>query len=93
MTLEEIDDVENLVQNLEKIELPNQLVAVLADPLLQKLLSLRPAEVSYQRIANWVYAATQDIVNGDADESFLRDVLAVLQDYVVHAKVGPNTSL
>lgn len=87
MTLEEIEDTTGFVRNLEKIELPNQLVAVLADPLLQKLILLRPSDEADQRIANWLNSALQDVIDGDAEEAMLFDVLDILRDYVVSSKV------
>lgn len=72
---------------MEKLELPNQLVAVLADPLLQKLLILRPSAESYQRIANWLNAVLQDVIDGDADQATLWEVLHVVRDFVVQTKV------
>ncbi|KAL6402480.1 hypothetical protein AUP68_14959 [Ilyonectria robusta] len=87
VTLEEIEDTTGFVRNLEKIELPNQLVAVLADPLLQKLILLRPSDEADQRIANWLNSALQDVIDGDAEEAMLFDVLDILRDYVVSSKV------
>lgn len=87
MTLEEIENTTGFVRNLEKIELPNQLVAVLADPLLQKLILLRPSDEADQRIANWLNSALQDVIYGDAEEAMLFDVLDILRDYVVSSKV------
>lgn len=84
---------------MEKLELPNQLVAVLADPLLQKLLILRSSAESYLRIANWLNAVLQDVIDGDADQATLWEVLHVVRDFVVQTKVcrslesGLNTSL
>lgn len=86
--MEEIENAHDFVKNIEKIELPNQLVAVLADPLLQKLLLLRPSEESQQRIVNWLNAVLQDVMDGDADEDTLFDVLDVVRDFVVSTKVG-----
>ena len=85
--MEEIENVQSFVKNFEKIELPNQLVAVLADPLLQKLLILRPSQESHQRIANWLNAVLEDVLGGDADEDTLFDVLDVLKDFVISTKV------
>ncbi|KAI5461204.1 Mis6-domain-containing protein [Mariannaea sp. PMI_226] len=93
ITLEEVENTAGFVKNLEKIELPSQLVAVLADPLLQKLIQLRPSEDSDQRIANWLNSALQDVLDGDADESLLFDVLDVLKEYVVSAKKLPSLLL
>ncbi|KAK7402838.1 hypothetical protein QQX98_011398 [Neonectria punicea] len=89
VTLEEIENTTSFVRNLEKIEMPNQLVAVLADPLLQKLVLLRPNDESDQRIANWLNSALQDVIDGDAEESMLFDVLDILREYVVSTKKLP----
>jgi centromere protein I len=89
VTLEEISSVDKFVQNLEKIELPNQLAAVLADPLLQTLLLLRPDQDSHVRVSNWIRGVVQDAMDGDMDASSLAEVLEVLQDYVEKTKVPP----
>ena len=87
VTLEEIDSAESLVRNLEKIDLPNQLVAVLADPLLQKLLLLRPEAEGSVRISNWLLACVGDVDSGDAGPELLLDMLDVVRDYTVVTKV------
>jgi centromere protein I len=43
VTLEDVRNVDDFVEKLDRLELPNQLAAVLDDPLLQNLLSLRPS--------------------------------------------------
>ncbi|PHH79308.1 hypothetical protein CDD80_5209 [Ophiocordyceps camponoti-rufipedis] len=93
VTLEEIDSVESFVQNLERLELPNQLVAVLADPLLQKLLMLRPGPESQRRVSNWLTSVLRDFVDGDGDEETLWSILAVVRDFVVQSKVLPPVFL
>ncbi|RDA86591.1 hypothetical protein CP532_6014 [Ophiocordyceps camponoti-leonardi (nom. inval.)] len=93
VTLEEIDSVEGFVQNLEKIELPNQLVAVLADPLLRKLLLLRPGPESQRRVANWLTSVLRDFVEGDADQDSLWAILAILRDFVVQTRILPTVFL
>jgi len=87
VTLEEIENAENLVLNLEKLALPNQLVAVLADPLLQKLLQLRPGEESSARVNNWIAACISDAASGDAAGGELLELLNVVHDYVSISKV------
>ena len=87
MTLEEIDNADSFARNLEQIELPSQLVAVLADPLLQKLMTLRPHSEANVRVNNWVKACMTDATNGDAGAEVLLDVVEVLQDYVAATKV------
>ncbi|KAA8895854.1 Mis6-domain-containing protein [Sphaerosporella brunnea] len=60
VALEDVQDVDDFVQKLDKLELPNQLVAVLEDPLLQKYLALRPSATSNERINNWLAACLED---------------------------------
>ena len=75
------------MQNLENIQLPNQLVAVLADPLLQKLLLLKPEEDTFRRIHNWVLNILQDIKSGEADAGTTSEVLGLLYEYVIVVQV------
>ncbi|TLD31037.1 hypothetical protein PspLS_02599 [Pyricularia sp. CBS 133598] len=89
VTLDEIDSASQFVKHLEKIELPNQLVAVLADPLLQKLLLLRPDSGADARIGDWLEACISDaeesaFVDGG---SALLDLLEVVQDHAAHTKI------
>ncbi|EGR52642.1 uncharacterized protein TRIREDRAFT_102403 [Trichoderma reesei QM6a] len=86
VTLEEIENVTSFVQKMDRIEMPNQLVAVLADPLLQKLLLLRPSAEAYQRIANWLSSVLQNVLEGDADKATLWEVLDVVREFVVQSK-------
>lgn len=75
------------VEKMDQLELPNQLIAVLADPLLQKLLILRPDTESHQRVANWLNSVLQEVVDGETDEATLWELLAVVEDFVVQTKV------
>jgi centromere protein I len=85
--LEEIDSAETFVKQLDKIELPTQLVAVFADPLLQKFLLLRPDAEASSRISNWLMACLADVAGGDADSDLLADMLEVVHEYVLRVKV------
>lgn len=87
ITLEEIDSAETLAQNLGKLELPTQLVAVLADPLLQKLLMLRPDAEAFCRISNWLTSCLDDVARGDADPSALLDLADIVHEFVLNTKV------
>ncbi|KAI1342636.1 Mis6-domain-containing protein [Xylariaceae sp. FL0016] len=82
VTLEEIENVEGFVNKLESIELPNQLIAVLGDPLLQKFLYLRPQSEAHQRVGNWLSSYAQDLMSGDSDVR-LSDILEILKTYAV----------
>ncbi|KAJ9143753.1 Centromere protein I [Pleurostoma richardsiae] len=86
VTLEEIDNVDSFVQNIEKIELPNQLVAVLVDPLLQKLMVLRQDHEASRRASNWIMACISDLATGDGDRAMLLDTLEIIRDYAAVAK-------
>lgn len=89
MTLEEIENANGFVAVLEKIELPNQLVAVMGDPLLQKLLQLKSTDVVRQRVDNWLMAFFEDQLEGDgSSESALLDMLAAILEYTRFTKVG-----
>ncbi len=80
--------MQSFVDKMDRLELPNQLVAVLADPLLQKLLLLRPSAESFLRVAHWLNAALQDVIAGDADEATLWEMMEVVRDFVVQTKVS-----
>ncbi|RYP18567.1 hypothetical protein DL765_003852 [Monosporascus sp. GIB2] len=88
VSLEEIENVDGFVKALETIELPNQLIAVLGDPLLQKLLLLKPDAEANQRVNNWVSSYAHDMISGDSDANPL-DILATLRDYVSSTKSFP----
>ncbi|TGJ76602.1 hypothetical protein E0Z10_g10855 [Xylaria hypoxylon] len=88
ITLEEIETVDGFVKNLEKIELPNQLIAILGDPLLQKLLLLRPQAQAHLRACNWLNSYTQDMMAGSSDIRLV-DILNTLKDYVMATKTLP----
>ncbi len=89
VTLEEIDSAAGLAQHLETLELPSQLVAVLADPLLQKLLLLRPADEATARVENWLAACVVSAARGGGGgDDELMDLLEVVHDYVTSTRVG-----
>ncbi|KAI1449808.1 Mis6-domain-containing protein [Annulohypoxylon stygium] len=88
ITLEEIENVDGFVNNLERIELPNQLIAVLGDPLLQKLLTLKPQNEAHQRAGSWLASYGQDIMSGEGgvDPS---DCLEMLKTYTSSTRTFP----
>lgn len=90
VTLEEIESVQAFIGKLEKIELPNQLVAVMGDPLLQKLLQLKSTDETRQRVDNWLLAFFEDQMQSeDNSERALLDMLASILEYVRFTKVIP----
>ncbi|KAK4451880.1 centromere protein I [Podospora aff. communis PSN243] len=89
ITLEEVDNPEFFAENLEKIELPTQLVAILADPLLQKLMLLRPDAEGFSRVSYWLAASMNDIASGDADPSSFLDLVDIIHEYTTSTKNLP----
>ncbi|KAK6952332.1 hypothetical protein Daesc_006867 [Daldinia eschscholtzii] len=85
ITLEEIENVDGFVKNLERIELPNQLIAVLGDPLLQKLLVLKPDAEAHQRVSSWLASYGQDLISGESNLD-PTDGLEILNNYVSSTK-------
>ncbi|OLN86874.1 Inner centromere protein mis6 [Colletotrichum chlorophyti] len=93
VTLEEIDSAERLAQHIEKIELPSQLAAVLADPLLQKFVALKKDDAASKRVVHWIDAALADVLNGDADDRLFTETMEILEDYVARVKETPPVIL
>ncbi|KAJ0387799.1 hypothetical protein COL922a_001634 [Colletotrichum nupharicola] len=93
VTLEEIDSADRLAQNIEKIELPNQLAAVLADPLLQKFIALKKDDAVSRRVIHWVDAILEDVLNGNADDKLFNETMEILEDYVTRVKETPAVVL
>ncbi|ROV87979.1 hypothetical protein VPNG_10340 [Cytospora leucostoma] len=85
VTLEEIDSAESLVSNLEKVELPDHLVAVLVDPLLQKFMMLRP-DKDLKRVTAWMDTQIGEIINGDADDETVENTLNVIHEFARSTK-------
>lgn len=81
------------VQSLEKIDFPDQLVAVVSDPLLQKLVQLRPDQASFRRVSNWINSMIRDIEDDPNNASIVGDMMAVLYDYVSQTKVDQDPPL
>jgi centromere protein I len=86
--LEEIEDVHDFVQRFEKIEPPNQLVAVMGDPLLQKFLRLSESRVYNKRVEMWLSAFFEDQLQQlQASETQIMEMLVGIQGYTRYTKV------
>ncbi|KAK6511551.1 hypothetical protein TWF481_000466 [Arthrobotrys musiformis] len=57
VTLEEIDSVKGLVDNLQKLELPSQIGAVFQDDMFRNFVLLRGSDDIASRLDDWTYAA------------------------------------
>lgn len=93
VTLEEIDSADRLAQTVEKIELPNQLAAVLADPLLQKFVALKKDDAASKRVVHWINAVLEDVLNGNADDKSFAETMEMLKEYVARVKETPPVVL
>lgn len=92
MTLEEVENIDDLVNNLEKLEMPSQVIAVLGDPLLQKYLTMRPSDSAFKRINNWLVTFFEEElesrhVGDSSDPENLRKLLEGVLKYSQFAKV------
>lgn len=78
----------DFVRHLERIELPNQLVAAIGDPLLQKFLQLKSSESTARRIDNWLLAFFEDqLENPSSAEGNILDMLEAIREYTRYTKV------
>lgn len=93
MTLEGIDNVEDFVENLERIEAPGQMVSFLTDPLLQKYVELNDSPIIIQRIQLWLSTCLEDQYNaikeGAVDPRYLSDILDGLLKHARYTKARP----
>lgn len=92
MTLEGIDNVEDFVEKLDKIEPPGQLVSFLTDPLLQKYVELQESPIISRRIQLWLSTCLEDLYNstkdGTVDERYMSEILEGLLKHAQYTKVS-----
>ncbi|KAL0258692.1 hypothetical protein SLS55_006193 [Diplodia seriata] len=91
VTLEEINSADGLVKHLERIELPNQLLASFKDPLLQKYLILKPSDVAARRLELWLESylreALEAIASGTKNPDHFDELLDGMLNYTTATKV------
>lgn len=97
-SLEELRSASDFVQKLDKIELPNQVAAALADPLAQRYLLLVRSEAAMRRLESWLdsfFEDEMDRIRGEEegedeadDPEHLEYVLNALVGFVRFTKVG-----
>lgn len=88
--------MDDFVRKLEKIELPNQVISVLSDPLLQKYLALKPSEAATARMDHWLSTFFEEELrsmgDGQQDPTRLSSVLDSLLSYARYTKVSCSHS-
>lgn len=85
--MEEIGTVSDFVNKLEKIELPNQLVAAIGDPLLQKYLQLKPSNSTSLRMSLWLLAFFEDQLETPESDKNTLEMLEAIRNYTRYTKV------
>jgi centromere protein I len=100
-SLEELRNVYDFVERLEKIELPNQVVSVLGDRLAQKYMLLVGPKIAKLRLEDWLEAFLRDEAerahsNGFGESESLGYVLGAAAGYVratkVHTEIDQSSS-
>lgn len=95
VTLEGIDNVEDFIEKLDRIEPPGQMVSFLTDPLLQKYVELSDSPIILQRIHLWLQSCLEDqynaAVQGVVESHYLSDILEGLLTHTQYTKVGPES--
>ncbi|KAH7033208.1 Mis6-domain-containing protein [Microdochium trichocladiopsis] len=89
VTLEEIESADGLVDKLDRLEFPDQLIAVLGDPLLQKLFLLKPDAEATTRASLWLASYAEDVLRGEANSG----IFQIVQSYLAATKVMPPVIL
>jgi centromere protein I len=91
VTLEGIDNVDDFVEKLDRIEAPGQMISFLTDPLLQKYVELKPSPVTSARIDLWLSACLEDLYEaerlGNGEPQYLKQILESLRIHASSTKV------
>jgi centromere protein I len=91
VTLEGIDNVDDFVEKLDRIEAPGQMISFLTDPLLQKYVELKPSPVTSARINLWLSACLEDLHEaerlGISEPQYLKHILESLRIHADSTKV------
>ena len=90
--MDDLDKVDELVKNLERLELPSQTMSALRDSVTQKYLSLRPSDKVAKRIHHWLRNFFDDTLesarSGKGHVEELPHVLQAVLKYSQSTKVG-----
>ncbi|KAL4992869.1 Mis6-domain-containing protein [Aspergillus falconensis] len=97
-SLEELRSVDNFVERLDKIELPNQIISTIADDFAQKYLFLVQPDIGNRRLNDWLQAFLNEHLEYARDFDVegvetLGYVLNLAVDYAQYAKEIPEAFL
>ncbi|KAL4976494.1 Mis6-domain-containing protein [Aspergillus desertorum] len=97
-SLEELRSVDHLVERLDKIELPDQIISAISDGFAQKYLFLVQPEIADRRLNDWLQAFLKEHLDyarefdGEGVET-LGYVLSLAVDYARYTKEMPEAFL
>lgn len=95
VTLEGIDNVEDFVEKLDRIEPPGQMISFLIDPLMQKYVELRPSTLSSTRIDLWLSTCLEGLYEaarqGMDDSVSPKDIINCLRLHVAYKKASHSS--
>lgn len=87
--------MDDFVEKLDRIEPPGQLVALLADPLLQKYIDLKPSPITAARLGTWLATCLEEQYEhhrrGIGNDQYLSEVLDGLLRYAQYTKVSASS--
>ncbi|KAF7158028.1 hypothetical protein CNMCM5623_002540 [Aspergillus felis] len=97
-SLEELRNVDHLVERLDRIELPNQIISAMADNIAQKYLSLAQPESARLRLDDWLSSFFDERLEHAQDEELgtsesLGYILSLIVNYVRYTKDIPASVL
>ncbi|KAF7114002.1 hypothetical protein CNMCM5793_006185 [Aspergillus hiratsukae] len=95
-SLEELRSVDHLVERLDRIELPNQIISAVADNMAQKYLFLAQPESARLRLDDWLKSFFDERLEHARDEELgtsesLGYILSLIVDYVRYTKDIPES--
>ena len=97
LALENINGVNDFIDKLEKIDLPDQMISILIDPLMQKYVMLRGLEIARTRVDQWLSlvfdSELQSLREGKPMTAKAVEILSKIPDFTRGTKVLKCTSL
>ncbi|KTW28627.1 uncharacterized protein T551_02477 [Pneumocystis jirovecii RU7] len=85
-TTEEIRTKQDLVEHIDDIEFPGQLVSILDSPILQNLLVLRCPEFAIERLNFWFEAKLSSDLRENNNDVYINDILQHLEKFTYFFK-------
>ncbi|MCJ1351128.1 MAG: hypothetical protein MMC33_001110 [Icmadophila ericetorum] len=95
LALENINGVNDFIDKLEKIDLPDQMISILIDPLMQKYVMLRGIEIARTRVDQWLSlvfdSELQSLREGKPMTAKAVEILSKIPDFTRGTKNLPKS--